>query len=138
RLWYNFTKRGGWNMRKYLLLTLIVFLVACGGGSEFGKATDVRNDATGNWKMTTTSKKFDVEQDALEYYENHMKDGEIHYIVSFATNTTTVIRDTGDFISVGVTEYKDKEEHDATTIGQGMLLQEYIIYPDGEIEEIDT
>lgn len=40
-------------------------------------------------------------------------------------------------IYVTVLEYVDKEEHDAKELGGGMLLADYMIYPDGDIEEIE-
>ena len=101
----------------------------------FGKATSVRNDATGKWKKVVTSKRFEPE-DAIEYEEKHMNEGEVHFIVSFATNTTTSIRKDNEIIYLNVTEYEDKEEHDAKKLGSGMLLGEFQI-KDGEVIEID-
>lgn len=103
----------------------------------FGNASKVRNDTTGNWRVVVTSKKFDVEEMLFDYHDNFMKEGEIHFIVSFATNTTTVIRNMSGMISSEVHEYVDKEEHDAKTLGSGMILAEYIVDSDGEIEKIN-
>lgn len=119
------------------IVLLVTILSACGDSGTYGVATDVHNDKTGNWKKVVTSKKFDAETDTLDYYEEYMEEGEIHFVVSFATNTTTVIRDLDGLLSVSVHEYEEKEEHDAETIGSGMLLKEYNIYHDGEIEEIN-
>lgn len=102
----------------------------------FGDAREVRNDTTGNWRVVVTSKKFDVEEMLFDYHDNFMEEGEVHFIVSFATNTTTVIRNDGGMISAEVHEYVDKEEHDAKILGSGMILAEYIVNSDGEIEEI--
>lgn len=148
-------------VRKYLMilsLVLVLVLTACGtsqgndgsveGNSSedevdkefekaFGNASEVRNDVTGKWRVVVTSKKFDVEEMLFDYHENFMEEGEVHFIVSFATNTTTVIRDMGGMISSEVHEYVDKEEHDAKTLGSGMILAEYIVNSEGEIEQID-
>lgn len=103
--------------------------------TEYGKITDVRNDKTGNWRLVVTSKRFEPE-DAIEYESKHINEGEIHFIVSFATNTTTSIRKDNEIIYLNVTEYEDKEEHDAKKLGNGMLLGEFQI-KDGEVIEID-
>lgn len=124
--------------RLIVLLTTIIILAACGDSGTYGSATDVRNDKTESWKKVVTSKKFDAEKDVIDYYDEYMQDGEIHYVVSFATNTTTVIRDHDSYLSVDVTEYENKEEHDADTIGSGMLLASYNISYDGEVEELNT
>lgn len=104
---------------------------------NFGKARKVRNDVTGNWRIVVTSAKFDVEEMLIPYHDYFMKEDEIHFIVSFATNTTTVIRNSGGIITSEVHEYVDKEEHDAKTLGRGMVLAEYMAV-DGVIEQINA
>ena len=102
------------------------------------RVTDVRNDNTGNWKKVVDSKNFNMPENAIAYYEEYMEEGEIHYLISFATNTTTMINDLNGLLYVNITEYENKEEHSADTIGGGMTLKSYDIYTDsGEIEEID-
>lgn len=101
------------------------------------KPTDVRNDVTGNWRKTTISQSVDIEEYALSYRDLHMKEGEIHHIINFALNTTTWLSEMGGLLYVDIKEYVDKEEHDAKTLGSGMLLKSYVIYPDGDIEELD-
>lgn len=102
------------------------------------RVTDVRNDKTGNWKKVVDSKNFNMPENAIAYAEEYMEDGEIHYLVSFATNTTTVINDLGGMLFVNITEYEDKEEHSADTIGSGMFYKSYNIYKDdGTIEDLD-
>lgn len=96
----------------------------------------VRNDKTGNWRKTSISEDIDIEEYALSYNKEHMKDGEIHFIINFTRNTTTVIRKSGGLLDVEIKEHVKKEEHDAKTIGSGMMLKEYKTYPDGDIEEI--
>ena len=102
------------------------------------RVTDVRNDKTGNWKKVVDSKNFNMPENAIAYAEEYMEDGEVHHLVSFATNTTTMINDLNGLLYVNITEYEKKEEHSADTIGGGMTLKSYNIYTDsGEIEEID-
>lgn len=98
---------------------------------------DVRNDNTGNWKMSTLSETVSLEEYALSYQNEHMEEDEVHFIVNFAYNTTTSLNDLGGRLYVDITEYEDGEEHDANEIGSGMLLQSYIVYPDGDIEEVE-
>lgn len=102
------------------------------------RVTDVRNDKTDNWKKVVDSKDFNMPENAMTYAEEYMTDGEIHYLVSFATNTTTMINDLGGMLFVNITEYEDKEEHSADTIGNGKLYKSYNIYKDdGTIEDLD-
>lgn len=102
------------------------------------RVTDVRNDTTGNWKKVVDSKNFNMPKNAITYAEEYMEDGEVHYLISFATNTTAMINDLGGMLFVNITEYEEKEEHSADTIGGGMLLKSYNIYKDsGKIEDLD-
>lgn len=102
------------------------------------RVTDVRTDKTGNWKKVVDSKNFNMPENAIAYAEEYMENGEIHYLVSFATNTTTMINDLGGMLFVNITEYKDKEEHSADTIGNGMIYKSYNVYKDdGTIEDLD-
>lgn len=102
------------------------------------RVTDVRNDKTGKWKKAVDSKNFNMPENAITYAEEYMEDGEVHYLVSFATNTTTMINDLGGMLFVNITEYEDKEEHSADTIGSGMIYKSYNIYKDdGTIEDLD-
>ncbi|AEB76074.1 hypothetical protein [Clostridium botulinum] len=102
------------------------------------KPREVRNDITGNWRLTTISSNVDIKDYALSYYnQNFGNNAEIHAVVNFATNTTTKISDMGNFIEVVVLQYVEKEEHDAKKLFGGMKLAHYWIYKDnGEIEKI--
>src|SRR5690625_7932182 len=92
-------------MKRILLILGLLLLVACGSDETYGKATDVRNGD--GWKKVVTSKKFDVEEDTIGFYEEYMENGDVYYIVSFATDTTTVIRDTGTHLYISVHEYEE-------------------------------
>lgn len=103
------------------------------------RVNDVRDDATGNWKRVVTPSDVNMPDNALAYYDEYMEEGEVHYIISFATNTTTAISDIGAMMMVNITEYEDREEHSADTIGNGMLYGSYNVYTDsGEIEELEV
>lgn len=99
--------------------------------------SDVRNDNTGDWRISTLSEGVAMEEYALSYHDLHMEEGEVHHVVNFAYNTTTWLNELGGLLYVDVKEYVDKEEHDASTLGSGMLLKSYKIYPDGDIQELD-
>lgn len=102
------------------------------------KPTDVRNDTTGNWrKITISDGKVNIVEYALSYQDLHMREGEVHHIINFENNTTTWLNNLGGLLYVDVKEYVDGEEHDASTLGSGMLLNSYVIYPDGDIEELE-
>ena len=101
------------------------------------KPRDVRNDVTGKWRITTIAESVDIEEYALSYADLHMKDDEVHFIVNFNYKTTTVINKMNGLLYVDIKEYEKKEEHDAKKLGGGMLLKSYVIYPDGDIQELD-
>ena len=103
------------------------------------KPTKVRNDTTGNWKLSKITTTDDILEYAKNYYDNNFtSDDEIHAIVNFTLNTTTCVSTLFDnIISVTIHEYVDKEEHDANKLFSGMVLGDYWIYLDnGDIEKI--
>lgn len=103
------------------------------------KPTKVRNDTTGNWKLSKIATTDDILEYAKSYYDNNFtSDDEIHAIVNFTLNTTTCVSTLFDnIISVTIHEYVDKEEHDANKLFSGMVLGYYWIYLDnGDIEKI--
>lgn len=97
-----------------------------------------RNDVTGNWRLAKTADNINIEEHAVNYYNNYFKsDNEVHIIINFALNTTSCITVMGNLLDVSVMEYVDKEEHDAKLACSGMLLSEYHVNIDtGEIEQI--
>lgn len=101
------------------------------------KPTDVRNDKTGNWRKSTLSEDIDIEEYALSYNETHMKEDEVHHIINFTRNTTTWLNKMNGLLYIDIKERVDKEEHDASTLGSGMILKSYVIYPDGDIQELE-
>lgn len=125
-------------MKKVILLIgFVLLLVACGNSGPIGKPTDVRNDATGKWKKATTSENIDIKEHALDYSKEHMKDGDTHFIIDFNKNNTYKLNLMSGTLYLDIHERVDKEEHDAETIGKGMLLKEYVISADGKVEELE-
>ncbi|MDD7390030.1 MAG: hypothetical protein PUG60_10375 [Lachnospiraceae bacterium] len=85
----------------------------------------VRNDTTGNWRITTMADPSAIGDYAVEYYEKlFSNDDEIHAIVNFTLKTTTKITKQGDSLDVTVYEYVSKEEHDAKLLFSGTKLSE--------------
>ena len=99
--------------------------------------SDVRNDDTGKFKKVVTSSDINMPENAVAYYNEYMEDGEIHYIIDFSKNTTTALNNMSGQLFVTITEYVDKEEHDANVIGSGMILADYIVsIENGTFEEL--
>ena len=88
----------------------------------------VRNDVTGNWRISMIVTSETPEDYAKEYYEACFEsDDEIHAVVNFTLNTTTKITLTGDSLLIDVYEYVDGEEHDAKMLFGGMPLDSMVI-----------
>lgn len=102
------------------------------------RADKVRNDVTGNWRISTIAANANMEKYALSYYKwKFHNDDEIHGIVNFNYNTTTKISVMGNMLDVTVHEYVKGEEHDANLLFSGMLLNEYHVFLDnGDIKKI--
>lgn len=102
------------------------------------RADKVRNDTTGNWRISCIAEDIDMSEHALDYYKQYFTDdSEIHFIVNFNYNTTTKIMSMGDQLDVTVQDYVSKEEHDAKVLGSGEVLAEYFVDKDtGEIEKV--
>lgn len=102
------------------------------------RADKVRNDTTGNWRISCIAENLEMKDHALEYYNQYFTDdSEIHFIVNFNYNTTTKIMVSGGQLDVTVQDYVPKEEHDANVLGSGTLLGEYFVDKEtGEIEQI--
>ena len=107
-------------------------------GINFSFSDSVKNDVTGNWRISLISDSATPDEYALDYYNTlFSSDDEIHAIVNFSLNTTTKISVvyTG-VLDVTILEYVDGEEHDAKELFGGNLLAEYWIHTDtGEIEK---
>lgn len=97
----------------------------------------VRNDNTGNWRISLIAENIDMSEYALDYYKQYFTDdSEIHFIVNFNYNTTKIMVMGGD-LDVTVQDYVSKEEHDANVLGSGTVLAEYFVNIEtGEIEKV--
>ena len=89
----------------------------------------VRNDVTGNWRVSTIAEPIIMSDYAVDYYRQYFSSqDEIHAIVNFNKKTTTSISTLGaispDTIVVTTYEYVDGEEHDAKKMFSGMKLSE--------------
>ena len=102
------------------------------------RADKVRNDTTGNWRISLIAENIDMSEYALDYYKQYFtNDSEIHFIVNFNYNTTTKIMVMGGDLDVTVQEYVAKEEHNAKMLGSGTVLAEYFVNKEtGEVEKI--
>ena len=102
------------------------------------RADKVRNDTTGNWRISLIAENIDMSEYALDYYKQYFTDdSEIHFIVNFNYNTTTKIMVMGGDLDVTVQEYVAKEEHDAKMLGSGTVLAEYFVNIEtGELEKV--
>lgn len=100
--------------------------------------SDVRNDKTGNWRISLIAENIEMQNCALDYYKHYFKDDkEIHAIMNFNYNTTTKISVVGNKLDVSVFEYVKKEEHDANLLFSGQLLKEYLVDKEtGAVEEV--
>lgn len=91
----------------------------------------VRNDKTGKWRMYRTSSNESIVDHAADYYKAYFSsDDELHWFINFhpQQKSTTAIRVIDDkTLSLTVHEYVDKEEHDASVLGGGNVIAEYLI-----------
>lgn len=85
----------------------------------------VRNDTTGNWRVSVISEPIVMSDHAVAYYQKYIKDdNEVHAIVNFNKNTTTKIMKGAMGITVTTYEYVEDEEHDAKKLFSGKMLTE--------------
>lgn len=92
-------------------------------GYELNFSTSVRNDTTGNWRISTTSDSFVPADYALEYYETMFSsDDEIHAIWNATLGTMTRLAVYDGVLYVDTLEYVDGEEHDADLLFSGEIL----------------
>lgn len=100
---------------------------------------NVRNDTTGNWRLSEYASTDTQETFAVEYYNAFFEsDDEIHAVINMTNKTTAKISKLmDDTLDVTIYEYVDGEEHDAGKLFGGTLLGEYLVtISTGEIEEI--
>ena len=100
---------------------------------------NVRDDVTGNWRLSECASKDTVDKYALDYYRAYFEDDkEIHGIINFTLKTTTRLRVFNGTILCDTLEYVDGEEHSAKTLFSGLLLtQKEIDIETGEVTDIE-
>ena len=99
----------------------------------------VRNDTTGNWRLSEYASSEPLEDFSVDYYKAYFEDDkEIHAVINMSTSVTGKISKlSDDLLDVTLFEYVSKEEHDADKLFSGMFLKEYFVtISTGEIEEI--
>lgn len=84
----------------------------------------VRGDRTGDWRIVKVANGTAPAEYAVDYAKAYMNEGTIHYIVNFSLKTTSMFRKTLGVLEVKTTEYVEDEEHDASVIGEGLLLDD--------------
>lgn len=91
----------------------------------------VRNDKTGKWRMYRTSANESIVDHAVDYYKAYFSsDDELHWFINFhpkQLSTTAIKVIDNKTLSLTVHEYVDKEEHDASVLGGGNVIAEYLI-----------
>lgn len=99
---------------------------------------NVRNDVTGNWRLSEYASSDQFQNFALDYYKAFFEDDkEVHAVINMSTKVTASISKIGDTLYISLYEYVDGEEHDAKELFTGMFYKEYWINTiTGEIEEI--
>ncbi len=100
----------------------------------------VSGDNTGKWRIVKVANATAPYKYAVDYAKAYMQDAsmtDIHFIVNFSLNTTTKLQIIEGKLCVTTTEYVDKEEHDASVIGNGLLYMEQY-YDMNTGEEIKT
>ena len=106
------------------------------GGSGLTFYKTVRNDNTGKWRCAVIYTGENMVDHAMDYYKAYFEsDDELHFICNLGNKTTTAIRVLGENLQVDEREYVDKEEHDATIMNSGKLIQSYLVNIEtGEVE----
>lgn len=89
-----------------------------------------KGDATGKWRINVVSNSTSPSEYAVDYARAYMipdagdETSVVYYIVNHTLKTTTKFHITYNVLEVVTTEYINKEEHNASSIGQGQLLDE--------------
>lgn len=106
---------------------------------DFKYCGEVKNDVTGNWRLSKVYTDFNAIDYALYYYNRYFQsDNEIHAIINYSNDTTIRIRSTLGYLDVSVLSHIDGEENNAKILFGGDLLQDYLInIESGEIEELE-
>lgn len=85
---------------------------------------------TGTWKVIRASN-----VDVKDYWENNMKDNEVHFVID--GQEITHLWELGGELQALTMEYKTGEEKSMETIGSGKIIKHQVVQTTGEVEEID-
>ena len=128
-------------MKKALIaavLTTALILTGCGGNAKQEAlkkdisltwlTSNVKNDTTGRWRVSECLTSQQPSEWAKDYYDAYFKsDDEVHFVINFTLNTSNSLKILADELYVDTFEYVKGEEHDANTLGSGMLYHSYRI-----------
>jgi len=106
---------------------------------DFDYCGVVKNDTTGNWRLSKVYTDFDALDYALYYYNRYFQaDNEIHAIINYSDNTTICIKNALGMLDVTVMSHMDGEENDAKVLFSGDVIQDYLInIESGELVSIE-
>lgn len=97
-------------------------------GVEVNFSSSVRNDKTGNWKLSSTSDSAPIMDYAIEYYETMFSsDDEVHAVWNATLGTMTRITAGGNLLYIDTFEYVKGEEHNADILFTGESLDSEVI-----------
>lgn len=102
-------------------------------------ALSIPNDSTKSWKKVLLETREELQGYAADYYNKYMQDSaDVHFLLNFTNNTTTVIRSINDeVLEVTVSEFVHGSEHNAKEINNGDLYAVYrVSKTTGEVQEI--
>lgn len=86
----------------------------------------VRNDVTGNWRLSKANTDLTSSEYVLFYYKNYFEsDNEIHAIINYTDNTTILIKSSFGMLDVTVFSHVKGEENDAKILFSGNLMEKY-------------
>ena len=90
--------------------------------------SSVRNDVTGNWRLSAGASSIPISDCALEYYDTMFtSDDEIHAVWNATLGTMASIKAMSGLLFIDTFEYVKGEEHDAKLLFSGMLLDSLIL-----------
>ena len=88
--------------------------------------SNVKNDTTGNWRVSECLTSKQPQEYAKQYYDAYFEsDDEVHAVINFALNTTNRFTVQSDGLYVDTFDYVQGEEHDANSLFTGSLLHSY-------------
>lgn len=95
-------------------------------------------DRISTWKAITITEHIDIEEYALSYKKENMKEDELHFIINSSNDTNTMIDVYDDIIYIKIKEYQHRGEYDSKILSGGIPFKSFCIYPDGDIQKLKT